>query len=253
MLLWTRTAGFDPADLEVQARALDQVTIPKVGYHLDRWWGLDREADLGRSPFFSHTDLLCTADGGHDDQWKSIGVNHYWFPPAILGDEAVLGQAKFHLYKCDVAFVGNLSQYGHAEWAGHRRRLFDYLKRRYEFREFPGPGRRQIRGSDLADLYATARVIVGDSCLVGNPSRYWSDRIPETTGRGGYLIHPAVEGLEVQHPDLHTYTLGNISELSDMIDQALESDVSENAEANRAHTVANHTYELRMARLASLL
>lgn len=255
LFLWTRTAGFDPPDRLAQLAALSDITIPKVGYHLDRWWGLSREWWVHDSPFFTATDFLCTADGGHDAQWAAAGITHHWFPPAILSDEAKPGR-HYPEFSCEVAFVGNLDDYGHPEWAPYRRSLAAHLRNRYgrRFRVFPGRGP-VIRGADLANLYATVPVLVGDSCLAGGAVKYWSDRVPETLGRGGFLIHPAVDGLEEAHPYLATYPLGDFEFLCQQIDWALSdtNGYSEYVHVNYEHTIAHHTYEHRMRRLESLI
>lgn len=258
LFAWTRTAGFDPPDLNRQRAALDAITAPTVGIHLDRWWGLARErtergpADADPSPFFTHLDLLYTADGG-EHPWQ---VRHEWMPPAVLSDECEPGVPD-RRYRADVGFVGNLLSYGHTEWAPYRRELHRHLQTWYKgaYQVFPGRGRPQIRGRELANLYATVKVLIGDSCLVGNPARYWSDRIPETLGRGGFLIHPRVEGLAEQYPDLPTYGLGNFDELHAVIADALaepEWRISV-AEKNRQHVLAHHTYEHRLKRLLTLI
>jgi len=43
-------------------------------------------------------------------------------------------------------------------------------------------------------LFASAKIVVGDSCFGGRPY-YWSDRVTETIGRGGVLLHPYCEGM----------------------------------------------------------
>ena len=253
LFLWTRTAGFDPADLEGQANAIKLLDIPSAGFHLDRWVGLNREPDVHRSPFF-RCDFLFTADGGHDDFWKAHGINHYWSPPAILSDEAKRVGNYRRDYAADVGFVGNLRRYGHPEWGPYRLKLYNFLARTYRgrFKLWEGG----IRGQDLADLYASVKVLVGDSCLAGGATRYWSDRVPETLGRGGYLVHPYVLGLDAAHPLLPMYRLEDFDALRSMIDVALEhdSDRQEIADSNREHVLANHTYEHRMKRvLATVL
>lgn len=258
LMLWTRTGAFEPPDQERQRTALRAVTIPKVGYHLDRWWGLARQdTEMGpTSPnpscFFTELDLLCTADGGNHP-WA---VRHEWMPPAILSDEMTPAEP-MQRYAVDVAFVGNLEDYGHAEWKGYRHELWGALTNHYgrRFRSFPGRGRPAIRGRELAALYASTKVNVGDSCLVGNPPRYWSDRIPETLGRGGYLIHPEVEGLSDEYPHLLTYPLGDFDRLLRMIDAALADPVMRHAmvEMNRDWVRDHHTYEHRLRRLLELI
>lgn len=250
-MLWTRTAGFDPPDMTAQQYAVDSLGIPTVGYHLDRWWGLNREPDVHRSPFFT-LDLVCTADGGHDKEWAKIGVNHKWFPPAVLAEEAVLGEHR-DFYRADIGFVGNLLRYGHPEWGPYRRKLARYLTLKYrrQFRVFPGDNQPAIRGKALQDLYASVKIVVGDSCLAGGIEKYWSDRIPETCGRGAFLIHPEVVGLESEYPDLVTYPLGDFEALGHLIDHYLVEDETrrELAKMNRAHVLDGQTYQHRMIRL----
>jgi hypothetical protein len=108
-------------------------------------------------------------------------------------------------------------------------------------------------------------VVVGDSCLVpgadGKPmTRYTSDRVPETLGRGGLLIHPEVDGVTydkggiaglssyVPGEHLLTWELGNWAMLQEMIEWAL-SHPDENEEIREAavkHVADLHTYTKRM-------
>lgn len=251
LFLWTRTAGFDPADLEGQANALKSLDTPTAGFHLDRWVGLNREPDVFRSPFF-RLDYLFTADGGHDAFWIDNGINHYWSPPAILSNETVLGTYRPDL-AADVGFVGNLRKYGHPEWGPYRYSLFKFLTKTYgnRFRLWEGG----MRGRDLADLYASVKVLVGDSCLAGGAAKYWSDRVPETLGRGGFLIHPWVEGIDEAFPDLMMYPLGNFEVLKSTIDYWLDDDDRRRIKTvwNREHVLADHLYEHRLARLLSIV
>lgn len=200
LMLWTRTAGFDPVSRDTQRQALKELDCPSVGFHLDRWWGLEREwaeggpLDSDPSPFFS-LDWLFTADGGHDSEWERLGANHIWSPPAIARRNLGRGRFRRHLF-AEAGFVGNLRGYAHPEWGPYRRQLWERLYRLPKFRIWEGG----VRGQLLADIYASVSVLVGDSCLAGGIDHYWSDRIPETLGRGGFLIHPEVEGLSEAFP-----------------------------------------------------
>jgi len=49
-----------------------------------------------------------------------------------------------------------------------------------------------IRGFGLNKLFGQTKIVLGDSYPATN---YWSNRVYETMGRGGFLIHPKVEGL----------------------------------------------------------
>jgi hypothetical protein len=255
LFMWTRTAGFDPADLEGQANAIKLLDIPTAGFHLDRWIGLNREPDIHRSPFF-HLDYVFTADGGHDSYWREHGINHHWSPPAILSDEAKRIGVFRKEYAADIGFVGNLRNYGHPEWGPYRRQLYRFLALTYRgrFKLWEGG----IRGQDLADLYASVKVLIGDSCLAGNATKYFSDRIPECLGRSGFLIHPRVEGvtdgtLYTEGAHLACYDLGNFDELRGWIDYFLANeDARRDIAANgRRHVLNTATYELRMERVVA--
>lgn len=251
VVLWTRTWSIpqvQEAVLQVKDRGL-----PVVGFHLDRWWGLAREHQVRDEPFFQLCDLMVTADGGSHAKWSDVGVNHLWMPPAV-SNRAQIGKQQTQFQR-PLGFVGSWRSY-HSEWQ-YRRQLVEFLHETYgrKFRAWPRANQ-QIRGRDLADLYASVDIVVGDSCLAGNVSRYWSDRIPETLGRGGFLIHPEVDGMDeqgfVDGETLVTYKLeeGNFSELQQKIDWWLQSKDRKTIAANGFKLVhEKHTYVNRMSDL----
>lgn len=271
VVLWTRTKGLadmvgDAAQWKLLAEAR-RLGTPVVGYHLDRWWGLDREHQIFTDPFF-RVDLLCTADGGHDAEWKAAGVNHIWFAAAISEANVGLGTPRDE-YRSDIAFVGSWQGGYHREWE-HRSVLVRWLKATYGARVkfWPRPGEHAVRGDDLKDLYASVKVVVGDSCLVpakdGLPiTRYCSDRIPETLGRGGLLVHPQVEGID----NLYLYTwewpVGEWRILADRINSLLDGRVWRDPAVNYDYEEyisqqvqfirERHTYEVRMQGLIELI
>lgn len=93
IVMWTTTASLaakipDSVQRDLLAVALD-AGVPTVGYHLDRWWGLNREHLIRERPWFQQS-LVVTADGGHPAEWAAAGVNHLWMPPGVSRDEALL-------------------------------------------------------------------------------------------------------------------------------------------------------------------
>lgn len=262
LFLWTQTQGLADTGgtVEERQRMLDTFRfkgIPTVGYHLDRWFGLDREWRVRSEPFF-RCDLVVTADGGHQEQFTAAGVKHRWLPPAVSAAECEPGSFRPELTD-DVVFVGSWRGGYHAEWE-HRPQLIDWLRRTYNGRIglYPVEGLPAVRGESLRDLYASAKVVVGDSCLVGGATSYWSDRIPETLGRGGFLIHPWVEGIEEHFTDgehLRLWCLGDWDELHELTERYLADDAERSriATAGRAHVLANHTYEVRVRQVLDLL
>ena len=271
-ILWTRTRwGADiQDDLNRQARLTLRLArsrgVPVVGYHLDIWWGLKRDAEVSTEPFFD-VDLLVTADGGHDDLWARAGVNHLWMPPAISRRQAEVGTRRDE-FRSPIAFVGSHDGGYHPEHA-HRHELVRWLRQNYrrDCAFWPRPGQHAIRGADLQDLYASVDVVVGDSCFAGTGlARYVSDRLPETTGRAGFLLHPRVTGVtdgatwsggptwtEGEH--LRCWDAGNWEELGATIEHALanHAECRSIAEAAHAHVRRSHTYEQRMLHLVDIL
>jgi hypothetical protein len=265
VLLWTRTGWDWPAmtgwsweqATQYQADALDAMAkagVPTIGFHLDRWWGLDRELQVYDEPFFG-CDLVATADGGHAEQWEAANVNHVWMPPGVLLAECQRAPRPRPDYaRTPIVWVGSWQRY-HAEWLPYRRELIQRLQRRYRRQLGLFPRRGQgLRGAELTDLYAAAKVVVGDSCLAGDATHYWSDRIPETLGRGGLLIHPEVHGLADHFtPGEHllTYKLGDWDQLYEHIDWALAhpDEAAAIRTAGQAHVMQHHTYERRMDQL----
>lgn len=258
-VVWTRTASElnkIPVNLQKQVvgKARD-AGVPVVGYHLDIWWGLKRELEMTSVPYFTLVDYMCTADGGHDEKFAEAGINHRWFPPGVSEFECIPGNVRPE-YAASLGFVGCWDGSYHREWK-HRKDLVAHLKNRGA-RFWPEKGKEAVRGSDLRDLYASVDVVVGDSCLVGDHGYYWSDRIPETLGRAGVLIHPEVAGLEEHFTSgvhLETWKLFNW----EMLDRKIAElwDDAERREAlrlhGREHVLRNHTYTVRMRQLIDML
>lgn len=264
VLLWTRTGWDWQADCgwsweRAQEEMRDVLTvhrfhgIPTVGFHLDRWWGLAREGQIHDEAFF-RCDLVVTADGGHEQQWSDAGVNHLWLPPAVSGPECAPGRFDVS-FEHDVVFVGSWQGGYHPEHV-HRPALVDHL-RGMRCKMYPERGQHAVRNEPLRDLYASGKVFVGDSCFVGDRytggrdvpvANYWSDRIPETCGRGGFLLHPETPGLHAQWPGLVTFPPGDFDRLDDLIDHYLShpDERQDYCEANREWTLERHTYERRV-------
>ena len=257
IFLWTST--FSMAHIWDQRQAWDAVRtlntmLPTAAFHLDRFFDLPRESQVVSEPWFRLNHVF-TADGGNQHRFASFDINHHWLPPAVFQPECFLGTPT-RPYLSDIAFVGSWRGHYHPE-SKHRFALIQHLQHYYRNRIRFWPIREAIRGADLNNLYASAKVIVGDSCLVGTPAAkmYWSDRISETTGRGGFLLHPSVPGLSDYHPHLTTFPAFEWSTLRDLINHYLaHPDERESIRLlNHEHTKANNTYTNRMTELLSIV
>lgn len=255
LLLYTRTWGALNAELPAIFKTAKQMGVPTAGFHLDLWHGLPRRQELQHEAMFQ-AQFVFTADGGHPDEWRALGINHRWLPPGVLADSCYLAPPDIgHWGGIDVAFVGSRGY--HPEWP-HRAELVDFLRVEYgdRFMHVGGDGDTgTVRGADLNGLYATVPVVVGDGCLLGE--RYWSDRVPETLGRGGVLLHPANPDLRLLYPKLnaptlHYWPLGDWGSLRDRVAELSSKpiDVAERL-ATTQWVREHHSYAARMQTLLS--
>lgn len=243
-ILYTRTwdtIGGDRDDF------LAAKKLPLVGFSLDIWWGLARQAEVEKQLFFK-SDYLFTADGGHGPEFHRAGINHTWLTPGVYRPECYIAE-KNPEYEYDVIFVGS---YGYHEEYPYRPQLIDWLRETYgdRFRLY-GSGGECVRGHMLNEVYASAKVVVGDSYESPN---YWSDRVPETLGRGGFLIHPYTQGMDMEYVEGRhyvAYSRGDFEQLGRIIDLyvANESARERIRLLGHDHVINKHTYAHRAGTL----
>jgi glycosyltransferase involved in cell wall biosynthesis len=218
IFLWTHTHQFSNITDLLMEHLLGwfkEHGKPTVSFHLDKFFGIpEREKRIGSDPFFK-ADFVFTADGGFQDEFAAHGINHIWSPPAIVERDAHYGTPREE-YKCDVAFVGSVD--GYHDCYPFRTQMIDFLRDRYRqrFKTFT-----TVRGPALNDLYASCKVCAGDSIFANNGGRgfYCSDRVFETIGRGGVLVHAEILGMNVAGMLVHTP--GDLQDMADMIDYLL--------------------------------
>ena len=257
LVLWTRT-WHNLAVNHFIAACKRNGTLT-VSYHLDLYMGISREEAIGSDPFW-RTDHVFTPDGDprSEAKFKKLGINHHYIPAGVYKKECEKGtyQKKFD---CDVAFVGTVWNY-HNEWP-YRAQLIDFLQTTYglRFRHYGQKGRPGVRGQDLNDLFASAKIIIGDSlCKNFTHQYYWSDRIYETTGRGGFIIHPNIVGLDTQFhipAELVVYRFGEFEQLKGIIDFYLDNpEIREIVRArSMKRTRRDHTYNNRMEEMLNVI
>lgn len=222
-----------------------------AAFHLDLLWGIGREHLVRTDPMF-RADFVFTADGGHQAEFAEAGVNHIWLQPGVFHEDCHPGEFNPR-WDCDVAFVGSVEGY-HPEHS-HRRSLDAFLRQRYGRRYLRvGNGRPTVRGDDLNDLYRSAKVVVGDSLALDQADAlYWSDRIPETVGRGGLLFHPRIDSALGAYVDtVRWWEWGDFAGLARGIEAQFESlaergeDEVESARQRRIDwALGHHTYAAR--------
>lgn len=235
---------------------MKQLGIPSVSYHLDLYVGLQRQDGLDFDPFWK-TQYVFSPDGDPASQavFESKGINHHYMKPAVYkGDCYIVDNPKTK----DVIFVGSKGY--HAEWP-YRPQLITWLRDNYgeRFEHWGNDGLGTVRNDLLNQLYASTRVVVGDSlCLGFTHPYYWSDRAYETLGRGGFLIHPFIEGMDEEFEDgkhLVFYKFGDFDDLKSKIDFYIQNEEAREYIRSQGHEfVKNHaTYHDRLKQMLEIV
>ncbi len=253
LFVWVHTHGWNTPGIEGVLAKLRDRGVPSMTYHLDLWMGLRRQKDMRTDPYWS-LDHFFTVDRRMAD-WlnENTPVRGHYVNAAVFEPECYIADGEPpHPHANDVIFVGQRNY--HPEWP-YRPQLIDWLESTYgdRFTRIAGDTPAgTTRGHDLNRLYASSKVVVGDSlCLGFDYPDYWSDRAYETVGRGGFLIHPYVNGMErhfIPGEHLEFYDYGDFDSLQWYIDCYLGEDAHERELIRRtgqAHVKANHTYTQR--------
>lgn len=259
MLLFTRTWS-NLVTLD-HLSELKHMGIPTVSYHLDLYIGLQRESGLDNDPFW-RTEYVFSPDGDPQSQavFLSKGINHHYLKPGVFKDETIMFEPNADPeLQGDVIFVGGGLEYAHPEWP-YRHTLVRWLMDNMgdKFRKYGHP-QKSVRNEELNQLYANAKVVVGDSlCLNFTHPYYWSDRVYETIGRGGFIIHPYIKGMEEEFTDgenIVFYEYNNFEQLREKIDYYLthEKERKKIQKAGQKFVRENATYDNRLQQMLDVV
>lgn len=213
-----------------------------VTWLFDLYFDLPKEMGIRRTihdaAFLS--DVVFTSDGGHDKQFADLKINHRLLRQGIHEPEAHYGKK---IDAPEIVFIGTNSY-------SERDRLLSGLRKRYgdRFAHYGSHAHMdEVRGEELNNLLTSAKIVVGDS--VPSPM-YWSNRIYEVLGRGGFLIHPKVDGLEKEfkyYEHFMPFDYGKHEQLFEIIDYYLEHDEEREKIRKAGHEFVkeNYTYTKR--------
>jgi glycosyltransferase involved in cell wall biosynthesis len=246
LFVWVHTHGWNtPGTMTMQdvLLRLKKHNVPSMTYHLDLWFGLSRQKDLRRNPVYQHIDHFFTVDKKMAEWFNArTSVKGHYIPAGVYDKECVYTPSTF---KEDVIFVGSKTY--HREWP-YRPKLIKFLTQTYEarFNLYGKEGKGIVRGQELNNLYASTKVVVGDTlCPEFSYPDYWSDRIYETIGRGGFLIHPYIKGLEKEFEDkkhVVFYQYNNLRQLKELIDYYLEHEEEREQIRKAGHELVKNRY-----------
>jgi glycosyltransferase involved in cell wall biosynthesis len=247
VFMWVRTPRWLPlAESEMLdfLELLRRRKVPSASVHLDKFWGIpDREPGIGVDAFWK-TDFVFTADGSMQQAFLDRGVNHFYMRPAMSEVHLHPGIAR-EGYRCDVGFVGAK---GYHTCYPFRTKLIEFLEHTYRgrFKLF-----NNVRGHDLNDVYASIKVTVGDCIFAGIP-HYYSDRMPETAGRYGFLLAPRIPGMTIPFA---LYEPQDIDTLRGQINHWLEHPAERMAISRECadHVRKYDTWTIRMEKILQIV
>lgn len=196
-------------------RQYKEAGVPTASLHLDLWRNLKRWEDVGKEATWN-AEYVFTPD--NTGEWPE-GINHHYLMPGVVGKYCYFAKPDHKKYPHEIIFVGSR---GYHPESYMRPQLIDWLKKEYGnwFGHYGNDGIAVVRGDELNVLLASAKIVVGDSCFANQPGQqikgYWSDRIPEITGRGGMLLHPEIQ--DCPHNGVAWYKPGDFADLKEKID-----------------------------------
>lgn len=232
-----------PKELDAIINAQKKTGLKTVCWLFDLYIGYPREYQVSTRRFF-RSDYVFTTDGGHQEEFKRLGVNHYCVRQGIRASECVLEEGN----PVGVAFIGSDNPLH-----PYRQKMLGQIMLHFPNFKWYGRGNTdEVRGMELNKVFANTKIIIGDS--VTSPY-YWSNRVVETLGRGGFLIHPAVEGIKEEYPYLVTYEPGNIQDLRNKINYYLnhEQERKDIIKLNIDWVKNNYTIEKKCQELLNVL
>lgn len=254
LVVFVHTHGWVTTGLPVDTvfRYLKKANVPVITYHLDLWLGLEREKDLHNDPFYKTVDYFFATDKLMCDWFnENTSVKGVFLPAGVYHAETYIhDDYNAENFEKDIIFVGSRNY--HPEYP-YRYQLIDFLRNTYgdRFTHIGGDGDTgTVRGHDLNRMYAKSKIAVGDSLNIGfNYPYYTSDRLFESTGRGGFTIYPKIKGLDKYFEDDEVvfYEHGNFEDLKSKIDKYLEDDKTREQIRQKGHnrTKNEHTYKHR--------
>lgn len=262
LFFWVHTHGWRTPGIEDALAIFKNAGIPSFGYHLDLYMPIARWQEYNTGEYMSKLDYFFTAEKKLAD-WlnEKTETKAFYMPAGVYAGETNMGIPDLKKYPEEIIFTGAKNY--HSEWP-YRTELIDWLQKTYgsRFTFYGHGGKPVVRGPELNNLYASAKIVIGDTlCPDFTYQDYFSDRLFEVTGRWGFMIFPFIAGLgdlfNINDPDkeLETYTFGNFDELKEKIDYYLTNEDERNQVRLRGYQrcVSNHTYTHRLREILKVV
>ena len=253
MLMYSHTHGWEIAGLKHVFDVYRERNIPTVSVHLDRWAWLARERDVGKeATWFTEYHFMADFSPEAKLLYERNNLKKvFYLEPGVIERDCYMAEPDHAKFPHEIVFVGSKGY--HPEYA-FRPKLIDFLAATYgpQFGHYGNDGLGVVREGNLNTLYATAKIAVGDSCFGGRPN-YVSDRYYETRGRGGFLLHPHIEGVDMV--GVAPYESENLLDLKNQIDYYLNDNIGREdmRRAGFEWVKENETYTNRAEKMLNII
>lgn len=262
-LFWIHTWGRNIPGMSMKAvlKNLKRAKIPTFAYHLDLILPLHRQKEM-RQTGYDQIDHFFTVEKDFADYLNrsNVAKGHY-LPAAVIERDCFISKPD-PAFKYDLIFTGSYTY--HPEW-NYRKKLLDWLYKTYgnKFHRWghAGPDNPSpyVMGDKLNILYSSSKIVIGDSMCPGFTKEYYSsNRLMETTGKGGFLIYPYSKGLEdlyVLGKEIVVYGYNNFDDLKNQIEYYLANDTEreEIRKAGHERTKKDHTFTKRLDHMLKIV
>jgi len=203
-------------------RLLQEFKGKKAFWLFDKMFDFRPERAEWMTTVIPLVDIYFVTDGSARHWYDRFNVPYKILRQGVL--KGYYGQPKRLYQDFQVAFIGSL-------YTEERKKMLDELGQEFKVLVMGTHDMYQVRGQKLADICASVPVIVADSLGF---DYYWSNRIYETLGAGGFLIHPNIKGLDEEFIDGQHYTgykLGDWVDLKEKVSLALQNTVARQFQA----------------------
>lgn len=244
------THGWVTPGIDGALEYLKEKGVPTFGYHLDLYFGLKREPQIHdyitKLQHFFTVDKLMADWLNENTQTKGC-----YLPAGCFEDESYMAESNREKYPHDIVFTGSATY--HSEYP-YRNVLINWLKETYgtKFAHYGGGGLPGLRGHELNVMYASSKIVIGDTlCKDFKYPFYFSDRAFEVPCRGGFMIFPKIQGIEIMYDEnreMIFYEYNNFLQLKEKIDYYLSHEEEREAIRLAGHKRAkeSHNYTRRM-------
>lgn len=252
-LVWVHTHGWetpktrDVGNMGDVLRALKESNIPTIAYHLDLYMGIGRWREYENNPYMKELQYFFTVDK-FMAEWlnENTETKGVYLPAGVFDQECVMLPRQQVRY--DIVFTGSRNYHPEHPF---RPQLIDFLRSTYGkwFIHIGNDGEvGQQRGLKLNQIYRNAKIVVGDTLQLSfDYPYYYSDRLFEVPGRGGFSIFPNIKGVEEcyeKDKEIVLYKHGDLDDLKLKIDYYLAHPEERELirQAGYERTKRDHTY-----------